>query len=176
MDKKYLFLRTLEDLEQKSLSQDPYDIILMSGLIFKLLFDSPPLMSEVMSHRGEISFTFSKKKPVITDGLVFWSMEDGFDPDTARAPEIITTNKDAMYKSPIMIINNQEITVGDLIKYLRNVQGGVHIGSAKNEKQEILQKLQNELFVGGLVAGLRLLSAISRVVIKGMAPLKKNLI
>jgi hypothetical protein len=174
MDKKHLFVRTLEDLEQKSSSQDPYDIILMSGLIFKLLFDSPPLISEVISQRGELNFTFSNKKPTIINGLVFWSIEDGFDPDTAHAPVIVTTNKDTMYKSGVMIINGQEITVGDLIKYIRNVQGGVHIGSAKNEKQEVLQKL--ELFIGGLAVGLKLLSAISRVVVKGLSPLKKNLV
>jgi len=55
MDKKALFLKSLEDLERKSQSQDWYDMLLISGLVYKLLYDDHPLVDEMKEPRCRAS-------------------------------------------------------------------------------------------------------------------------
>ena len=153
---------------------------MISSLLRKLLLDDSPLIHQVNQDRKlKISFIVNDRQPPIGDkSLVFWSMADGFDPDTSvphlRKP--LEVNKDQLLKRQIMIINGETITVLDLIKFLNNVQGGVHAGRPENIKETTLQEAQKYLGIGGLPAGIRSILSISRVVIKGLEPLRATII
>lgn len=180
MDKDLLFIKTLEDIEEKMSSQDGYEILMISGLLRKLLLDNNPLIDQVNQNRKfKISFIVNGRQPPTGDkSLLFWSMEDGFDPDTSvphlRKP--LEVNKDQLLKRQIMIINGEIITVLDLIKFLSNVQGGIHAGKPKNIKEIALQEIQRYLGIGGLPAGVRSVLSMSRIIIKGLEPLKAAII
>jgi len=51
----------------------------------------------------------------------------------------------------------------------------VHPGLPKSDQEKILKELGQTLGIGGLPVGIRILKAISRVVLKGLAPLKDKL-
>lgn len=76
----------------------------------------------------------------------------------------------------MMKVEDNLITVRDLIRTLRNVSGGVHRGdpSQKEPNQEVITELQKQLFVGGAEVGLRSMRAIGRVVLKGLKPFEIN--
>lgn len=176
MDKCQLFIKTLEDIEKKMESRDGYEILMISGLLRKLLLDDNPLFYQVNQNRKlKISFIVNDRRPPSGDkSLVFWSVEDGFDPDTSvpRFTKPLEVNKDQLLKRQIMIINGEVITVSDLIKFLSNVQGGIHAGRPENIKETTLQEAQKYLGIGGLPAGIRSILSISRVIIKGLEPLR----
>ena len=52
-----LFLRTLDDIEKRLSETDPYEILLISGLIRKLFLDDNPLVDQVnKKHRIKLTF------------------------------------------------------------------------------------------------------------------------
>ena len=176
MNKDFLFIKTLGDIEKKMKSHDEYEILMISGLLRKLLLDGNPLIHQVnKSRKLKISFTVNDRKPPVGNkSLVFWSIEDGFDPDTSvpHLTKPVEVNKDQLLRRQIMIINGEMITVLDLIKFLSNVQGGVHAGKPENIKEATLKEAQRYLGIGGLPAGIRSILSISRVIIKGLEPLR----
>jgi len=182
MNQIQLFLDTIKDLGKKSVSNEPYDLVLISGLIFKLLYDSPSLISQVNSSKIKIEFKinnrdpFSALLPELNNALTFWSPEDGLDPETSipHLSNPIIVNKDGLYKHRVLIVEGRNISLGELIKFIRNVKGGVHVGPPK-EEQLILAEIQKNFFIGGHAAGLHSMKAIARIVIKGLKPLQINL-
>ena len=101
-------------------------------------------------------------------------MEDGFDPNTS-VPHLthpLEVDRDRLLKTQIMIIKGEVITVINLIKFLSHVQGAVHSGKPKNAKDHALKEIQEYLGIGGLPAGIRTILSISRVVLKGLEPLR----
>ncbi len=178
MNTKELFLKTLEDLEKKSQSQDWYDMLLISGLIYKLLYDKHPMVYEVNTSKIPISFEVNDMKLHTDPSLMFSSVEDAFDPQTTPPPfaKPMIVNTQVLYSREVMTIGPEILTVKDLIKFLRNKQGGVHYDNvASVDKEPVLKELQETMGIAGVTAGLRLMRAISRVVVRGLQPLKQNL-
>ena len=71
-----------------------------------------------------------------------------------------------------MVVDEHAYTVKDIILHVANIQGGVHAGDAKDEKEQALKKTAEVLSVGGLSAGLRMLSIIGRIVRIGLEPIR----
>lgn len=178
MNTDELFIRTLKDLKAKIESNDPYEILMASALLRKLLIDGNPLMDQA-NKKFKLNINFivnNRQSPLITKGLAFWSIQDGFDPETS-VPHLsnpLTVGKDEMLKRVVLIINGATITVLDLIKFLSHVQGAVHSGNPKVTKEEILKEAEETLTVGGMPAGIRTICAIGRVVLKGLDPLNQK--
>lgn len=176
MSKYQLFIKTLEDIGKRMKSQDEYEVLMITSLLRKLLVDKNPLIHLVNRNRRlKIFFIVNDRQPPISDkSLAFWSAEDGFDPDTSVSHLIkpMKVNEDQLLKRQIMIINGQIITVLDLIKFLSNIQGGIHAGAPTNSKEIMLKGVQKYLGIGGLPAGVRGILPISRVILKGLEPLK----
>jgi hypothetical protein len=51
-------------------------------------------------------------------------------------------DKGDMLRTPVMIINGTVITVLDIIKFLSHIQGGVHSGSPREDKEKILKSAE----------------------------------
>ena len=179
MDKDFLFLKTLEDLENKIKSKDAYEIFMAAGLLRKLLVDRSPLIDQVNKNRKlKILFTVNDRPvPAGDSSLEFWSIEDGFDPETSvpHLSKPIQVKRDQLLKRTIMLYRGETIKVLDLIKFISNVQGAIHTGKVKKDKEEVLKEMQSYFSIGGLPAGVRILTAISRVVLKGLEPLRESI-
>ena len=175
MDTKNIFLKTIEDLESKSQSQDWYDMLLLAGLIYKLLYDEHPLVDEINISKPKVTFVVNDRLVPSDPSLMFYSIEDGIDPEISvpHLTKPIEVDRSGLYARPVMVVNGEVITIKDLIRFLRNKQGSVHFDDVSlTAKDKILKEIQASLFIGGVNSGLRLMRAISRVVVKGLEPLK----
>lgn len=175
MDTNQLFKKTLDDLREKSQSSDWYDMLLISSLIYKLLYDPHPLVDEVNLAKQKIIFLVNQRNVPTDPSLMFWSVEDGLDPDTSvpHLTKSVEVDRAGLYSQPVMVVNGISITVKELIRFLRNKQGSVHFdGVSLSDRDKILKEIQSTLFIGGTNAGLRLMRAISRVVVKSLDQLK----
>ncbi len=180
MNTDNLFLKTLEDIGKKMSSGDGYEIFMIAPLLRKLLLDDAPLMDQVNSKYGlKIKFIINNR-PIRAraPGLFFYSMQDGFDPDTS-VPHLahpLEVTRDGLLKAPIMVLRGEVINVHDLIGYICHVGGAVHAGKLKSVKHAALGEIQETIGIQDLPAGVRAQLAISRVVLKGLAPLKEAIL
>ena len=176
MDKTRLFIKTLEDIEGRLASHDEYEILMIAGLLRKLLLDSNPLMNQANQEKKiKITFRINDRGIPQTPPIpTFWSIEDGLDPETSVAhlcnPKEV--NKDSLLNTPIILFNGNTITIKDLIQHMAHVEGAIHPGTPKSDEEKILKELGQTFGIGGLPAGIRLLKAISRVVLKGLQTLR----
>ncbi len=81
-----LFLRTLDDIENRLTQVDPYEILLISGLIRKLFLDDFPLVDKInQKYKIKLAFEIAIPQANIENDpdLYMWTVQDGLDPDTA---------------------------------------------------------------------------------------------
>ena len=176
MDTNTLFLKTLEDIESRLAQSDPYEILLIAGLLRKLFLDDHPLVDQVnRTHRVKIEFevTAPFNKPDEGDKNSLWSVQDGLDPDTAApGKKRLLLSRDQFFQTVVAMIYGTSFTIRDVVKFEANVAGAVHAGSPKTEKEKALNTLGEHFGVGGYEPTLRQLLAIARVSIKALAPLR----
>lgn len=178
MEKKRLFDNTIRDIEAKLKSNDPYEILMISALLRKLLLDSYPLMDQVNEERRlKITFKVNTRpiNPLLTEAD-FWSIQDGFDPDTSHFSIAQDLSRDKMLERRVLKSDGHWFTVRDLIDFLSNVGGAVHAGKP-DDKQKVLQGISSKLRIGvnfqsDLTPVIRATMSIARVVIKGLQPLR----
>ncbi len=175
MDVTILFMKTLEDIEARLNQNDPYDILLIAGLLRKLFLDDNPLVDQInRAHRIKLQFevTASFNKPEDGDKNSVWSMQDGLDPETAApGKKRLSLSRDQFLQAVVAMVHGTSYSVRDVVQYEANVAGAVHAGSAKTEKEKALQAL-GQLSLGGYQPALRQLLAIARVTLKALAPLR----
>jgi hypothetical protein len=173
-----LFLRTLDDIEGRIKSPDPYEVLGMSALIRKLFLDDNPLVDQVnRTHRQKIRFTIcdpnsAYTQMVLSDKPAFYSVQDGLDPNTARPGKaIVEVGRDQFFGTMVLMINAKPYSVREIILFEANVMGGVHAGSPRTDKDKALSEMDRLFRVGGSRAGLRQLQSISRVILRALQPL-----
>lgn len=171
-----LFLKTLQDLGSRAAETDEYEILGASALIRKLLIDGLPLVDQVnQQYRLKLTFEISESSPSIpgVPEPAVWSVQDGLDPETSRPGKSRkTVNRDQLLSTVLAIVEGKSYSLRDIVLFEANVMGGVHAGSPKEEKEKVLQIINNGLAIGGYRTSLRQLQAISRVVLKGLEPLR----
>ncbi len=171
-----LFLKTIEDIEKRLADTDPYEILLISGLIRKLFLDDFPLVDQVnRTHKFKLAFeiTVPVNMPENEPYPTFWTVQDGLDPDTAPPfKKRHTVTRDQFFQTVVSVINDHKYTVRDVVLFEANVVGAIHAGTPKTEKEKALKKVDSTIAVGGYVSSLRQLQAIARVVIKSLTPLR----
>lgn len=171
-----LFIKTLEDIENRLSVTDPYEILLISALLRKLFLDDHPLVDQVnKARRVKLSFeiTNPQSKPLNEPPPTFWTVQDGLDPDTAPPfKQRHSATRDQFFQTVVTIINGHAYTIREIVLFEANVVGAVHAGTAKTDKETALKQIDTEVSVGGYSSSLRQLLAISRVVLKALAPLR----
>lgn len=171
-----LFVRTIEDLENKCKSDDVYEILMIAGLLRKLLLDGSPLVDLVNRKRKQKVRFIANNRSVSVSVPDFWSIEDGFDPDTAARCVPLEVTKNELLQRHVLKHGNEIFTVRELILHIAHVGGAIHSGTPKTDKDRILKGIGETLFIGGLPAGLRTMRAIGRVVVKGLKRLKMQIL
>ena len=184
MDKDQLFIETLKDLDNKLNSQDEYENFMVVPLLRKLILDKNPLVDQVNQQRHiRVMYTINdvpdeKINEIIsiirTESSVhcFFSDEDLLDTSTVPCPRLIEVTKDKFLSRPVIRCGAQIITVRDLIQHAAHIQGAVHLGMAKTEKDKALKQFDEFIRIGGLPAGLRQLLVIGRIIRKALEPLR----
>jgi hypothetical protein len=174
-----LFLATCTDLEGRITHLDEYGLLRAAGLLRQLLLDETRLI-DVVNRKFRIKVAFlvmdrrSNMEMVAADGAEFYSVEDGLDPSTARPGTTIELTRDQLLKWKVMFVSGHYVTVHDLIDQLAHIEGGVHSGSPKTDKEKSLVQAAGMFGIGGLPAGIRMVAAIGRVVVSGLAPLRNR--
>ena len=108
------------------------------------------------------------------------------DPPGTGVP--VNLKLDHLFRMPVIQCFGQLITVHNVIDYLANVAGGVHMGEPENEQQEALRIIGGRFSVStglpqaqqqswGLVSATgHTLLAVGRVVDRGLKPLREAII
>ena len=174
-----LYLKTIEDLGNRIGSNDPYEILGASALIRKLFLDNQPLVDQAnRQYKLKIAFNVclpTPNPPGLPEPALF-SIQDGLDPNTSRLGKSISQLKrDQFFKIVVLIINGKKYTIKDVILFEANIMGGVHAGSPKKEKEEVLKSLNDKLSIGGYTSSLRQVQAIGRVILTSLAPLTQRI-
>jgi len=172
-----LFVNTLVDLENRINSSDPYEILGASALLRKLFLDDFPLVDQVnRKYKLKISFVIGLNLDYQDDipKPIFTSIQDAFDPDSVSPvyPRK-TVNRDQLFKAVLSTINGQEYSLKDIVLFEANVMGGVHAGTPKSEKENVLKLIGDTLSIGGYSSSLRQLKAVGKVVLKGLKDLRQ---
>jgi hypothetical protein len=113
---------------------------------------------------------------VLGDGPVYWSLEDGLDPDLDHPPGLmapIDATRDQLLARRVMMVDGAEVTVRDLIGQLAHIEGAVHRSEPRERREVVLKEAARQVFVGGLPAGIRQIRAVARVVLRGLEPLRE---
>lgn len=176
MDANTLFVKTLEDIESRLLETDPYEILLIAGLLRKLFLDDHPLIDQVNRvHHLKIEFevTAPINKPDDGDVNSLWSVQDGLDPETAvPGKKRLRLSRDQFFQTIVAMIYGRSYTVRDVVQFEANVAGAVHAGAPKTEKEKALHTVGQSTGIGGYAPTLRQLLAIARISLESLAPLR----
>ena len=134
------FLLTLDDLEKRvQLGRGQYDALMSAGLLRKLLLDSQPLITvanRASSRQLEIRYKLEDIRP--TPGVKIWTANGFFYPGSSSGGSIVSLGRDAFLAHPILVLYEETITVRDLVKFMANVQGAVHLTQPATSKDEAL--------------------------------------
>jgi hypothetical protein len=181
MDADDLFLATLEDLDARSSpGKAEYEVLQIAALLRKLLLDEARLTDQVnASRRLKIRYYANNRNPPSDPAPTFWSMQDGLDPDTAAPlarnnPQQMT--RDQFLAVTVILTEGVALTVRDVIDYLANVAGAVHLGRARTPEHAVLAALDRDIQVGGYSPTVRSLLAIARVTVRALQPLRSDVV
>jgi hypothetical protein len=181
VDADQLFIHTLRDLQQRTVSTDEYVVLRAAGLLRQLLLDRERLMDQVnRPHRLDIRFQISGISPyeklIYEEAPIFRALEDALDPKSPLAHKPFDATRDEFLKRRIMRFGGNWITIRDVIDQLANVEGAVHSGKAKDARQKTIQatgKFYSRAGLPGVVSHVRL---IGRITVQGLSPLRDAVI
>ena len=111
-----LFLRTLEDMENRLSASRPYDILQLSGLIRKLFLDGEASLVDQAnkSRRAKIRFEIGVPDLPATGGLGshLAMVQDGLDPETAPADKARKSlNRNQFFRTTVIESNADRWTI-----------------------------------------------------------------
>jgi hypothetical protein len=170
-----LYLKTIDDLNNRISSHDPFDILSASVKIRKLFLDDRPLV-DLVSEQYTSNFTFDVCLPTpdpsgLPEPAVF-SIQEELDPDTSRPGQLTSQlARDQFLKIVLININGTTYTIKDVVLSGVTSMGAVHSGSAKSEKEKVLKAVNDQTPIGGYASSLRQIQAIGRIMIKALTPL-----
>ena len=177
MEADRLLFHTLRDLEQRTAATDEYELLMSAALLRKLLLDEEPLMDQVnRRYRLKVRFRIggvSHMEQFIYDqlpGPIFWAAEDALDPDAGLSPSL-DANRDRFLGRRIMRFGGEWITVRDVIVQLAHVEGAVHSGTAKDQRQRVIQEASKFYSINGLPGVVSQVRRIGRITVLGLTPL-----
>jgi hypothetical protein len=167
MQQDDLFLRTLEDLAKKVASGKQYDWLRSSGILRQLLLDGGSLVIEAnRSHRLRLKFEVPDATGQVIPGTIVWiAGDDGCGQPTKEV------DRDGFLSAGVIYMNGTWRTVRDVIDVCANSLGGIHKGKPRDDGQEELSKLNDQLQCLGGGAVEFQVRRIGRITIRAVLPL-----
>ncbi len=180
MDADRLFVESLGELEARATTDaSEYSLLGASSVLRLLLLDGTPLVAEVNRARDiKVSYRVRRSPKPKPEDLVFWL--GGLDPDddsTGVAGSIEDLGRDDFLAVPVLYLGPEVITIHDMISLAANIWGGVHHGQPRkdNWKQQLVERLNQrmKLELGDTLAQLLSMIPVSRIVLRGLQPLRE---
>jgi hypothetical protein len=174
-----LFLLTLEDLEGRvPLGRGQYDALMSAALLRKLMLDDVPLIDAAnRAPRRRLKIRYEMEDIQPTPGYTVWTPNGMFYPGTSGHPNVVSLGRDAFLAHPILVVYGETITVRELVKFMANVQGAVHLSRASGAKDEALWDYMWGSRVTGpegmYSGGIHDLIAIGKIVLLAVADLRR---
>jgi len=179
MDRRVLFVRTLDQLGEGADTADEYVATRSAGLLRQLLLDAQPLVHALnREHHLKLRFTVTDhpllRKAVEDDKPVVRLVMDGVFPETAPPGYgLRTLSLDDWLAHSAGSYRGAEFSVADVIRYLANVAGGIHAGIPTADTDHGLVALAGILTVQGMSGVARTIRGIVRVTLAGLQPLRE---
>src|SRR5262249_16858245 len=107
---------------------------------------------------------------------MFWAIEDALDPGTPIAYASFDATRDQFLARRIMRFSGEWITVRDVIDQLANVEGAVHSGNPKDERERVLQAAGRFYSVAGMSGVVSQVRRIAQITLRGLAQLHEAVI
>ncbi|HEU4556608.1 MAG TPA: hypothetical protein VFS20_02120 [Longimicrobium sp.] len=187
-DKRYVFLRLMEDLAVRCSSDDEYILLGIASILRLLLWDEHPIADQInraLKVRVRLEFAVGETLTlpttssadtgglrVVSSGLQLQATGEGFFPSTQTDVQRTVRKKDFL-KLGVMIVEEHLFTVHDLLKHFAFVAGLLHAGEPKDAKDTAYFVYRSIFPLGGNLPGLATLRAIGRVVYTGLLPLQE---
>lgn len=182
MDRDQLFIYTLKELRQRTADgASEYDLLMSAVPLRKLLADGRSLIQEVNRTRGErVRFLVADHQAyvdmILEDGAVFWAALDGISPRLGPTRKTREVDTKGWLETRVMRVGADDVSVRDVVSQVANIEGAVHIGEARNEKQRLLKAINEQMKFASADSLARTLVGISAVTLDGMVPLLKRIL
>jgi hypothetical protein len=177
---EWLFVETVADVRHRS--QNPgersrYELLGIAPLLRKLLLDGASLVDTVRAGRPEALLEFRVRpwRAPATDA----EAEAGTLPHALRlgGPELVGGPDDPAVRTVrgfvgarIGMVEGQDLTIRDVVRYYANVEGGVHFGKPKEAEQATFSSMA-PLLLGHTTGQIEILAHIGQVVVNALTPL-----
>lgn len=151
MDNYAFCLHTFEDIKARLASPSEYNYISMSSLIRKLLFDKNRILALAEKQVGK-KFTFYVKGDLLEENYYrdFPALKFLFAGKLSNFPEPRELSMDEYGKVRVMYASQKCFTIKDIIKYVANKRGGVHLDEGElDENQKIIDAWSRSMGVNG---------------------------
>lgn len=171
-----LFLNTLMDIENKTFSDNEYDLIRASGLLRQMFIDKNSLFQVInRTYKTNISFqVINNQEPPIKPDTHIASL------DPSKSQNIKTKNipLNKFLQTKCSTHDNITVTVKDVIRACANIKGGIHLGQPKDNKDKEASVITvDEVFsILGKEPSLLLIKQICKISLKALIPLKNAII
>jgi hypothetical protein len=181
MDADQLFLHTLRELvDRTKVGAGEYDVLMSALPLRKLLLD-PPMIHQINRLRHErvvfrIADNGAYEAAVIEDQPIFWAAYEAISPRLGPHGTSKEVDLKQLLATRVMRASDVDVTVRDVISQVANVEGAVHLGEPKDEKQRLLHEVNVQFRVGGLDGVTRTLLGIAEVVGDGLVPLTRRVL
>lgn len=171
-----LFLERCRQVREAEHSHQEIDTLDLAGRLRQLVLDKHCLVAVVNKNKIKLRFEvgqFRAMPPDLEAHAVFRSLEDGLDPETSARPmqPRLKLNIDDFLSHHVMTISGNKLAVKHVIRFASHVGGSIHYDPMPDAEYEGLYNVSKNLFIGGMPAGTRILKAITRVTLKGLADL-----
>ncbi|MEV6695524.1 hypothetical protein AB0M35_29090 [Micromonospora sp. NPDC051196] len=176
MDVDRLFLHTLRDLEERASATDEYKVLMSAALLRKLILDADRLVDQVnRTYKLDLRFRISSVSPfermIYDTNPLFWIIEDGLDPEILPISPPLDAKRDQFLTRRVMCFQGSWITVRDVIHQLANIEGAVHAGKAREQRQIAFREAEKFYSHGHLPGAISQVRTIGRIVVRGLRPL-----
>ena len=184
MNPESLFLRTVADLEQRTRSNDSYEVLRSSLMIRQLLLDGGNSLLDQVNRTLRLPRPVFRVHPAGTLPLppevlatITHLVPDGIDPESCpNAPGIVDLDRDRFFKVSVGSVRGEVLTVHAVVDYSAHVLGGVHSGTpGADAKAAALAELSRGLRIVGVDPSLAILRPIGRIVVRAMQPYRDEL-
>jgi|GEM_PF-2525998 len=138
-----LFIKTIDDLRERQIKGDEYNMLRACGLLRHLLTDALPLVQIIeRSMRKKLLFTVSSFDDIKISGQRTKAYTCIIDIDYTYVDHK-TLDLDAFRKHICFIVREHDYSVSNIIKAGANIKGGVHTGRPENEKERIIVSIDD---------------------------------
>jgi hypothetical protein len=173
---EWLFVQTVADLRDRShdpASRRRYELLGIAPLLRKLLTDrGDPLLVTVRRARHEIAPGF-RIRPWQAPGSADESLSylirlSGHELVGDAATDALTT--DQFLAARIGMVEGQDLSVKQVIRYYAHVEGGVHFGDPNEDGQEAMSSMA-PILLGQTTGQIEILGYLGQVVVDALTPL-----